>query len=57
MSQNPRLVVLVGGHMINENPALVSDIGADGTGVDARAALEIAERLVPAAPSRARELM
>ena len=57
VTQNPRLVVLVGGHMINENPALVAEIGADGTGLDARAALETAEQLVPAAPSRARELM
>jgi len=50
---NPHLSVLVGGHMINENPGLVAEIGADGTGVDARAALEVSERLVAAAPARA----
>lgn len=49
-SSNPDLIVLVGGHMINQNPALVAEIGADGTGVDARAALEVAETLVPPAP-------
>ena len=54
VSMKPNLCVLVGGHMINENPALVERIGADGTGVDARAALATAERLVPASPARAR---
>ena len=54
VSPNPKLAVLVGGHMINQNPTLVADIGADGTGVDARAALATAERLIPAAPNRAR---
>ena len=54
---NPHLSVLVGGHMINENPALVAEIGADGTGVDARAALKTAERLIDAAPVRAHTLV
>jgi methanogenic corrinoid protein MtbC1 len=38
--------VLVGGRMINENPGLVETIGADGTGVDALAALDTAESLM-----------
>ena len=45
-SANPRIAVLVGGRMINENPGLVHDIGADGTGADALAALDTAEALV-----------
>lgn len=46
VSANPRLVVLVGGRMINENPDLVDQVGADGTGADALGALELAENLV-----------
>ncbi|MEO0590169.1 MAG: cobalamin B12-binding domain-containing protein [Pseudomonadota bacterium] len=53
VAMNPHLTVLVGGHMINANPGLVAEIGADGTGADARAALEVSERLVAAAPARA----
>lgn len=45
-SANPKIAVLVGGRMINENPHMVQDVGADGTGVDALAALEVAESLV-----------
>lgn len=56
VAANPDLVVLVGGHAINQNPALVSEIGADGTGADARAALETAELLVSRAPVRARAM-
>jgi methanogenic corrinoid protein MtbC1 len=47
-SANPRITVLVGGRMINENPGLVETIGADGTGVDALAALDTAESLMKA---------
>ncbi|MBI1402608.1 MAG: cobalamin B12-binding protein [Porphyrobacter sp.] len=45
-SANPRIAVLVGGRMINENPGIVEEVGADGTGADALAALETAEKLV-----------
>lgn len=45
-SVNPDIVVFVGGRMINENPGLVQDVGADGTAPDALSALEIAEKLV-----------
>lgn len=56
ISVNPHLSVLVGGNSINNNPALVAEVGADGTGSDARAALEVAEQLVMAAPIHAYEL-
>lgn len=45
-SANPNIVVFVGGRMINENPDLVKEVGADGTGADALGALEVAENLV-----------
>ena len=45
-SANPRIAVLVGGRMINENPGMVEEVGADGTGADALAALETAENLM-----------
>ncbi len=46
VSANPDLVIIIGGRMINENPDLVGEVGADGTGVDALAALDVAESLV-----------
>jgi len=48
-SLNPKITVLVGGRMINENPGIVAEVGADGTGADALAALEVAENLVKTA--------
>ena len=51
---NPNLSVLVGGHMINENPGLVAQSGADGTAVDARSALKVANDIVAAAHPRIR---
>jgi len=56
VSANPHLSILIGGHMINQNPAIVAEVGADGTGADARAALDVAERLVQSAPVRAHKL-
>ncbi|QUL38030.1 B12-binding domain-containing protein [Erythrobacter sp. JK5] len=56
VSLNPHISVLVGGRMVNQNPAMVAEVGADGTGVDARAALEVAERLVLAAPALAQPM-
>jgi methanogenic corrinoid protein MtbC1 len=47
-STNPRITVLIGGRMINENPGLVEQVGADGTGVDALAALDVAQSLMQA---------
>lgn len=49
-SANPKISVLVGGRMIIQNPELVQEVGADGTGIDALAALDLAETLVKASP-------
>lgn len=46
VSANPKVIVLVGGRMINENADLAIKVGADGTGSDALTALELAEALV-----------
>lgn len=56
VSANPHLSILIGGQMINQNPAIVAEVGADGTGADARAALEVAQRLVQSAEVRAHML-
>lgn len=56
VSANPNLSILIGGHMINQNPAIVAEVGADGTGADARAALEVARTLVQSAEVRAQTL-
>lgn len=56
VSANPHIIVLVGGRMINENPGLAMDVGADGTGADALAALEFANCQVNATSSRALNL-
>lgn len=53
VSANPDIIVFVGGRMVNENPMLVRDVGADGTGADALAALEMADNLVKASSTRA----
>lgn len=53
VSANPNVSILIGGRMVNQNPAIVAEVGADGTGADARSALELAERLILSAPSRA----
>ncbi len=50
VSANPHVSILIGGRMVNQNPAIVAEVGADGTGVDARDALKVAERLVLAEP-------
>ncbi len=46
VAANPHMRVLIGGRVVNENPDLVAEVGADGTALDARAAVEIAEQLV-----------
>lgn len=55
-SANPHVAVIVGGRVVNLNPAIVEEAGADGTGSDALGALELAERLVQAAPVKAHYL-
>lgn len=52
VSANPHIIVLVGGRMINENPELAMVVGADGTGADALAALELANTLVKTSATR-----
>lgn len=48
VSSNPGIRVMVGGHLINEQPKLATQCGADATAADALAALEIANVLVSA---------
>ncbi len=55
VSANPHIIVLVGGRMINENPGIAMEVGADGTGADALSALETANALVKT-PAAARDL-
>jgi methanogenic corrinoid protein MtbC1 len=52
VSANPHIIVLVGGRMIYANPGMASEVGADGTGADALAALELANSLVEIAAAR-----
>lgn len=52
VSANRHIVVLVGGRMINESPGMATAVGADGTGADALAALELANSLVKNAAAR-----
>ena len=52
VSANPHIIVLVGGRMINANPGIAMEVGADGTGADALAALELANGLVKSAAAR-----
>ena len=52
VSANPHIMVLVGGRMINENPGIAEEVGADGTASDALAALELANALVRTAAAR-----
>jgi len=56
-SRNPVLTILAGGRMINLNPAIVAEVGADGTGTDARATIHLAERLVKSSKVRAQTLI
>jgi methanogenic corrinoid protein MtbC1 len=52
VSANPHIIVLVGGRMINENPGIATEVGADGTGADALAALELANNLMKTSAAR-----
>lgn len=49
VSRNRHVKVLLGGRAINEQPELVEICGADGTSRDARAAVALADQLVPVA--------
>lgn len=50
VSANPQVAIIVGGRFVESDPSIVAEIGADGTGADARAALSVAERLVASTP-------
>lgn len=47
VSSNPHIRIMLGGRVINEQPSLVVECGADATAIDARSAVELADRLVP----------
>ena len=55
-SANPKIAVLIGGRMINDNPGMVEEVGADGTGADALAALRTAETLMKTTPRSTQNL-
>jgi MerR family transcriptional regulator, light-induced transcriptional regulator len=46
VSRNPDIKVLVGGHLITEDPSLAERIGADGYATDAASAVREARRLI-----------
>ena len=46
VARSPDLQILIGGRMVNANPAIVIEAGADGSALDARSALAMAEKLV-----------
>jgi MerR family transcriptional regulator, light-induced transcriptional regulator len=45
-SRNPDVIVLVGGRVFTERPALADDVGADGTAADGAQAVRLADRLL-----------
>ncbi|MEL7198624.1 MAG: cobalamin-dependent protein [Pseudomonadota bacterium] len=53
VSANPAVSIIIGGNLVNANPGLVDEVGADGTAVDARQALRLAEQLVEASGNKA----
>lgn len=46
-SLNPSIVIMVGGPVFLDNPALVAEVGADATAPDAALAVDVAVRLIP----------
>ncbi len=46
ISRAPKVQILIGGQMVNANPGMVEEVGADGTAVDANSFLALADRLV-----------
>lgn len=47
VSSNPHIRIMLGGRVINEQPGLVDECGADATAIDAMSAVALADRLVP----------
>lgn len=46
VAANPHIRVLVGGRMVNANPLIAAEVGADGTAEDGKSALILADQLV-----------
>jgi MerR family transcriptional regulator, light-induced transcriptional regulator len=47
VSSNPHIRIMLGGRVINEQPELVDECGADATAIDATSAVALADRMVP----------
>ena len=47
VSSNPQIKVMMGGRVINDEPELVDECGADATAIDAVAAVALGDKLVP----------
>jgi methanogenic corrinoid protein MtbC1 len=47
VSSNPHIKVMMGGRVINDQPELVDECGADATAIDAVAAVALGDELVP----------
>lgn len=47
VSSNPNIRILIGGRVVNEQPDLVEECGADATAADAPSAVALADILVP----------
>lgn len=47
VSSNPETRIMMGGRVINDDPALVEECGADATAADAPSAVKLADTLVP----------
>lgn len=50
VSSNPQIRIMMGGRVINEQPELVDECGADATATDALSAVALGDRLVPVNP-------
>ena len=46
VSANPAARIMIGGRMVNANPEIAEEVGADGTATDAFEALGVAERMI-----------
>ncbi len=47
VSSNPDIRIMIGGRVINEQPGLVDECGADATAIDAPSAVALADLMVP----------
>lgn len=56
VAANPNMQIMIGGRVVNENTDLVQEVGADGTALDAREAVKVADDLVQNAKSSLQQL-